>query len=1161
MFSQLLSRLLLRSRSPWRARGARSSIVIAVYAALSPLFGLPSYASDDPEIIELPDGPVGVDELGPFGDFISPPEWVIHPVYIPRCTPPNGANILDFDTDALGTQPRGSGINAINGNVSVPSGGTITPVNAVRPSLTDIVSFRTPQRHVGLYVGVPSGATGTVALVGYDLSGREVARDALLDVGRSVNHCMAIRTYPNANISRIALEHAGGQIFFDRLFYSDTHDLDAPPRPVAGTVEFITPTDRETLSAARAHLVTGTIHIPSGLTLDHVTISVPRWDRSLTATHIANFVYLRTEGSDDVYWFAKDRVLIPDGVSWIGVTGVGPGVRATAGIEVTGVGAPAFSEADVRGRVDIQPVTIEVTQAIRGPVDLIPPGGAINERSDTVLVRDKPTVVRGFARLTFPDTTPGSAPGIPVNAMLIGTRDGRALPGSPLLPHGTPTTKIYAHSSASSAYHNSKQRTDLSWNFRLPSTWTAQGSIDLALVINTRTLTRSVTEAPGTDRAMNTITLRDVRFRPQQWPSVRIWSVDYWWRCYYRDGVGLLNPGRHPAGPCFRSPGFLRNMQPTDDEIMRAVRGWWNMSPFPGDWPSSFQIFDYTFATAGDPPQPHLEPGSTVDQFLLGSAFRCNLASNHDYSRFNALVSSFVRGCANGVPSVFRATATNDGTVLTHEAGHTMGLRHTASHGAAFAVARWPGDHGEISRSPQTSSAFNVNAMQALPYYLSRPVGANNMRHDVMAYSGSGNSPRARWPSWEVWHHMEDVVGSNLVRIDNRVDDQYYLGAPDENADPMLAVAGVITPNGVGLRPAFYARNAFVGQGDLEAVILDGAGKALTQTKSASFFAWDAENDDVRSFSVSLQNMPSAREFVLYRDGKEIHRQAIEPAPQSIELKAPQKFPTKGKVEIAWRANGGKATHYLLEASRDDNDWFPLATTADESISLNAEHIPFEGGGWQLRVQATSGLSATRSKPLPVVFPVRPLKPRIVNPINGDRLSSNDTIPLRASLPEFAVADPSKLEWVQDGKVIAQGLSGETYIKKPGSHIIELRDPDSKYQTSVNFIIVSDQDADGVADDWEVAYKFDPLDPADSQFDSDQDGLLNWEEYLEKTNPRSRDSDKDGFGDGAERNEGSDPLDATSTPEIQDDQDGQTQPRLDDLLKQNSVPNPLQRKG
>jgi hypothetical protein len=54
---------------------------------------------------------------------------------------------------------------------------------------------------------------------------------------------------------------------------------------------------------------------------------------------------------------------------------------------------------------------------------------------------------------------------------------------------------------------------------------------------------------------------------------------------------------------------------------------------------------------------------------------------------------------------------------------------------------------------------------------------------------------------------------------------------------------------------------------------------------------------------------------------------------------------------------------------------------------------------------------------------------------------------------------------------------------------------------SAFFTVVSDTDNDGMPDEWETSFRFDPGSGADRFLDADDDGHLNWEEYAAGTNP------------------------------------------------------------
>ena len=70
-----------------------------------------------------------------------------------------------------------------------------------------------------------------------------------------------------------------------------------------------------------------------------------------------------------------------------------------------------------------------------------------------------------------------------------------------------------------------------------------------------------------------------------------------------------------------------------------------------------------------------------------------------------------------------------------------------------------------------------------------------------------------------------------------------------------------------------------------------------------------------------------------------------------------------------------------------------------------------------------------------------------------------------------------------------------------------------------------DNDGDGMPDDWETQWGFDPADPTDGVADRDSDGLNNVGEFMAGTDPGVPDSDNDGLTDGDEvTGHGTDPM-------------------------------------
>lgn len=79
-------------------------------------------------------------------------------------------------------------------------------------------------------------------------------------------------------------------------------------------------------------------------------------------------------------------------------------------------------------------------------------------------------------------------------------------------------------------------------------------------------------------------------------------------------------------------------------------------------------------------------------------------------------------------------------------------------------------------------------------------------------------------------------------------------------------------------------------------------------------------------------------------------------------------------------------------------------------------------------------------------------------------------------------------------------------------------------------VVKADNDDDGMPNWWEMTYAFAPGNPADAYQDTDNDGLLNLEEYQAGTHPRQADTDGDTLADKWELMYGFDPLTPNLTP-------------------------------
>ena len=126
--------------------------------------------------------------------------------------------------------------------------------------------------------------------------------------------------------------------------------------------------------------------------------------------------------------------------------------------------------------------------------------------------------------------------------------------------------------------------------------------------------------------------------------------------------------------------------------------------------------------------------------------------------------------------------------------------------------------------------------------------------------------------------------------------------------------------------------------------------------------------------------------------------------------------------------------------------------------------------------------------------------------------------------------DPSG--YVRNGYVSAEITAGG-YLLHESAGMLYMEHPfdpenepgiyvqDSQYTT---YKLGEDQDNDGISDDWERRWGLNPTNPADAEGNNDGDGLTNYWEYVNLTQPTNRDTDGDGILDDIEVRYGFDPV-------------------------------------
>ncbi|MGH9040587.1 MAG: hypothetical protein ACRDZ3_10185, partial [Acidimicrobiia bacterium] len=1038
-------------------------------------------------------------------------------------------------------------------SVFAPSTGTISEGNGVRwrdagdrPEDrrfgNNVVEMRfdRPQRVVGIYVGqsgagdhgaahlrtgpgdAPGPGTDTVSVSG----------------GSALVTCMLVFHPDGSAFDTVTLVgHNYNRPEFDRLFFSETPFT--PPARAGGASEaeitIFRPTPGQSFDAAAAFTVTGGVFLnaPRGgfaaaaTPLDEVRVTWVDWDGMSFVTREVELSRPSPRGIVDgraagIGWtFRLDGVKVPPGESRIHAVAVGDRFLAADDVTVTGNGAPDAPPEGYAGKVDFQPLGVEVTQGLRPALRTVDPGGAFTE--ETVHVARRQTVVRLYGRTEFSGTR-GEVRrrALPAEARLWGFSRRGALPGSPISPRN-PVIDVTPVRRSGLALAGQRLEASRSWNFVLPPGWTGAGEITLVAEINPPSSPTHIPETKRTGGARNLTTVRRVRFAEIAPRPVNV----------------ILAESHQSDGR--RTQRFV----PTLAELAGVFDYWYRTWPIPVDGLEieSVDVYRQSFqaCTAEDPAGTVCDPAPPAsapvwDNGVLAARYPDGMTD--DGRRFIPLLFSpgSLVGCSGvagvGGPPLFHAGAC--GPTVAQEAGHSMGLIHVSdahgeSTGGAFAD-RFSGDHGQLEGG---AVGWDVRTMQPVPFE-----DGEEHRHDFMSYGG-GSLP---WVSTATWNSL-----AQKLRESDRDTGLFSGGAQPElvastkAADdaPGVLVSGRLYGKGKGaidsLVPAAEGASALPEppplsrQARLE--LRDAGGEVLMERGLE--VAPDNHQGGNWPFRAMFPAVPEATAVVLVVGDEEVDSKKSEaPVPVISQVRARHEGDVL-KLEFHAGAVDRDPLEVWLQA-RVGEVWRTVAGpfTGTTTADLPASELGAATGAGLLRMVATDGLHPVPSDVLLADLPPAPLQVAVAGVPAGGRVATHRALTFRA-LVSGAGGDAPALAWTLDGEPAAGDTEVTLAGVTPGPHVLKLvaTTADGRTAEAESRIDVQpDRDGDGLTDGFEGTGDLDPDDPTDADRDGDGDLLAAWEEQAAGSDPGQADTDGDGYSDAVEVAAGSNPSHRASVP-------------------------------
>jgi ligand-binding sensor domain-containing protein len=351
---------------------------------------------------------------------------------------------------------------------------------------------------------------------------------------------------------------------------------------------------------------------------------------------------------------------------------------------------------------------------------------------------------------------------------------------------------------------------------------------------------------------------------------------------------------------------------------------------------------------------------------------------------------------------------------------------------------------------------------------------------------------------------------------------------------------GEVTPQQPGGDYHLIVRDA--GNNVLHDQIFELEGEALTPHDSNLAHGGEPHSPDHATADVSLFQLRvpfpvSATKAEIVHDNNILWSKTVSPNAPTVSVTAPNggTFNAANPITVTWSANDldGDALQFGLDYSADNGaNWLPINPyIVGNSLVWTPGYVTATNTA-RVRLRASDGFNTAFATSAQFALTAQAPQAIILSPDEGATFAEGETIELKGLSLTNDGLDAGSFLWQLNGATVGATRTISTPLTAIGVNTITLQITANALNgsRSITVTVIPDYDRDGLPNAWELQYQLNPLDASDATANADGDTLSNADEYALGTNPRSGDTDADGFSDSAEINAGTDPLNPASTP-------------------------------